>query len=503
MTEADQSTAASLPRHATWLVAAAIVALATAARCLFLDKSLWCDEADSYIRATAGDFIAAAHTNVHPPLYFLLLRGLAVVVHSFAGLRLFSVACGVATVVVMLRTGPTLAGWLAGLLVACAPEMVYQSQELRQYAFLSLLLLIALLCTLRLSADPPSPDAAIGLAVSLAAAAATHLATGFFMAPLALTLGWSHRRLGLRRLVALGALFLPAAAVLFFFHSIFLTAAKNLDRHTWWMAPANGSDATQAFSIATGWDSIHWVAQALGRHMPLGETALIGVVAAAVIVVLWVAWFPRPGRLVLTLLAIAVIYWALIVGYSFTALSILMPRIILPGMLPLFLSIAAGVAERRPGWPRRAAVFSIGVYALVGLIPWFWHFAWIPREDLRGLIDVVRENRPAGEPVVFVGGTDVAVDAYWPEFKSSPRQAKISLLAPLPPQLPELRAALAKRAPGTGALLVYRVDGYFHSHRNEFEMLLAALAAQGLGPPQSIWERTFYHVVRLPASPAK
>src|SRR6478735_2894400 len=61
-----------------------------------LDVSLWFDEAGSLHQASAPDFWPAARQDVHPPLYYLLLRGQLALTTSIPLLRLLPVTCGLA-----------------------------------------------------------------------------------------------------------------------------------------------------------------------------------------------------------------------------------------------------------------------------------------------------------------------------------------------------------------------------------------------------------------------
>src|SRR5262245_44841818 len=224
------SLAGSASTWLRWEVPAAILAFATAVRLLGLDKSLWLDEASSYVQATAADFVAAAREYAHPPLYYALLRTGLHATHSFPILRLFSVGCGVGTVAVFcffFGARQRVAGWYAGVLLAASPPFVLNSQELRQYALLSFELALALWLAWRLVQDSRrTPRALIGLAIMLALAACTHLITSFFIVALGCMTLWRMRREPLDQLGWVALCFVPAALLLWFFKSRFLTQAE-------------------------------------------------------------------------------------------------------------------------------------------------------------------------------------------------------------------------------------------------------------------------------------
>ncbi|HSH75909.1 MAG TPA: glycosyltransferase family 39 protein, partial [Longimicrobiales bacterium] len=109
-------------------------------------------------RQTFAGFWSEATATAHPPLYFLILRGVALVTTDFGWLRAVALLSGVAAVHVLVLVGREvggrgvrawLTGLLAGLLVAVSPRAVSLSQVIRPYMLLVLLLASALLFLLR------------------------------------------------------------------------------------------------------------------------------------------------------------------------------------------------------------------------------------------------------------------------------------------------------------------------------------------------------------------
>src|SRR5271154_1086861 len=88
-------------REWVWLAGLLVVA-GLSLRLLSLDQSLWIDEAGSIAQASAADFLANARHDVHPPLYFAILRFGLRFTSSFALLRLFSVVCGLGIVAIAI-----------------------------------------------------------------------------------------------------------------------------------------------------------------------------------------------------------------------------------------------------------------------------------------------------------------------------------------------------------------------------------------------------------------
>lgn len=142
-----------------WLALAAVLVLAVALRIIPLDqRDYWYDEAFTGItvQQSWGDMMDIIISDVHPPFYYMVLKVWAMVVGSGPlALRMFSVACGTATVGLVFvavramvpRTPfPALA---AALVAAINPFLVNYSQEARMYALLGFLLLLTAVLLLR------------------------------------------------------------------------------------------------------------------------------------------------------------------------------------------------------------------------------------------------------------------------------------------------------------------------------------------------------------------
>ena len=109
-------------------------------------QSLWNDEGNSLRLAERPitALIEAASSDIHPPGYYLALKGwLALAGSSEFGLRALSALAGMVAVACVCAAGKALysqgAGTLAALLVAVSPFSVYYSQEARMYALLQAL----------------------------------------------------------------------------------------------------------------------------------------------------------------------------------------------------------------------------------------------------------------------------------------------------------------------------------------------------------------------------
>lgn len=167
----------AMPVASVTLAVAAITALALLLRLYQLDAaSFWSDEAFSghwIHRSLAYISIDGLVIETTPPLYYILLKGWAMVFgDSDFALRLFSVAASVATVLMVFVLGREFCGTpvalAAALVFAVAPMQIAYAQEARAYALVPLFFAMALLGLLRfiraaLDARPSCDNAALAL----------------------------------------------------------------------------------------------------------------------------------------------------------------------------------------------------------------------------------------------------------------------------------------------------------------------------------------------------
>lgn len=131
----------------TSIYLAIIVGLALLARLFNLTKaSIWHDEGytATIINLSPSEIIQVTINDVHPPFYYLLLHyWQAFFGSSVVSLRGFSVACGIAVVVLMYfllrRLFPVNIARLGALFVAIGPFLVRYSQEARMYSLATLI----------------------------------------------------------------------------------------------------------------------------------------------------------------------------------------------------------------------------------------------------------------------------------------------------------------------------------------------------------------------------
>ncbi len=163
-------------------------------------RPIWYDEAYSILQSSAG--LGAIFEGIlgrdpsgviadqHPPGYFLALWGwIELWGDSVLSARLLSILFGVLTVWLAFRLGRLIVGdryaWVPALAVAINPFHIHYSQEIRMYALMAGMLMLAVLALWKMMVGQ---SGLWWLVFGIAAAFAQycqHLA-GFFLAPLAL-----------------------------------------------------------------------------------------------------------------------------------------------------------------------------------------------------------------------------------------------------------------------------------------------------------------------------
>jgi 4-amino-4-deoxy-L-arabinose transferase-like glycosyltransferase len=221
------------------LILGILVLLAFVLRVLRLGfQPLWWDEGWSLYFSTAklSQLLSLTAVDIHPPLYYLLLRAwIGVLGAGPVAVRLLSVLVGTATVPLLYLCGRRLlgerAGLLAAFLLAVSPFAVYYSQEVRMYGLVTLLGLAAVYFALRLLAAGPAQRAWgpwIGYVLAGVAALYAEYYAAFLLLALNIAVFWGWIR-GRRPLKAwLAWLSAQAAVVALFLPWIWYAGSKLL-----------------------------------------------------------------------------------------------------------------------------------------------------------------------------------------------------------------------------------------------------------------------------------
>lgn len=201
-----------------------LLALAALLRFYHLDgSSLWHDEGNTWalMGRSFGEIAAAAAADIHPPLYYWLLKLWSGIfgANAFA-LRSFSAVLGVLLVFLVQRIGTRAADysgrsgqwlwlpWLAAFLAAVNPFQIYYSQEARMYMLLAVEAAGLFWALLALLQPGASRRAVAGFALLYvlcgAAGLWTHYSFPIVLAAAVIAYAgvWGWRRYGRRRAVA-------------------------------------------------------------------------------------------------------------------------------------------------------------------------------------------------------------------------------------------------------------------------------------------------------------
>ncbi|MCS6872343.1 MAG: glycosyltransferase family 39 protein [Anaerolineae bacterium] len=156
MTEPFLNAAWRLWRNSRAYRALPLVAIWLAALLRFhaLDaQSLWNDEGNTLrlIQRDVPELLGAASRDIHPPLYYLLLKAWWTLTgESEFALRAFSALSGILSVACAYALGVALfargVGTVAAFLTALNTFSLYYSQEARMYALMALIAALAMLC---------------------------------------------------------------------------------------------------------------------------------------------------------------------------------------------------------------------------------------------------------------------------------------------------------------------------------------------------------------------
>jgi mannosyltransferase len=327
-----------------------------------------------------------------PPLYYLFAWLWS---HLFGvrevGLRSLSALLGTATVPVAYLVGRELIGSRTGLaaaaVVAFEPMLVWYSQDARSYALLILLSAVALFFFLRARRTGAAGDLAWWAAFS-ALALATHYYAFF---PLAIEAVWLLLVVRpLRRpLSAVVAVALAAAALAPI--ALHQAQGKNND----WIATFHMTTRLRETGIA------FLVGEAgLFRH------ALIPLLLAASAVALLLFrgdWREKRGAAVALAIGGGVVVLALV--FAAAGQDFVLPRNLLPALIPLALVVAAGIAARRSGW----LGIAIGA-ALVGYMLAFCIYSdfrpALQRDDWRTVAETIGPPRVPRAILVWEQGDE-------------------------------------------------------------------------------------------------
>lgn len=359
-------------------------------------ESLWLDEAFSITiaRVSVAHIIDETSRDVHPPLYYTLLRYWMLMAGSTeAAARLLSVLLSLGTVVAAYFMGLRLvnrrAGLAAAALLTFLPFQVEFSQEARMYSLLALLGTISFRCLVGLF-DSPSPRWKVAYALSTAAMLYTQIYGSFVFAGEIACMTWmlvlNRGRLRpefvrwLGSAIAAAALFIPWMFVL----------------------------ARQASRVQSGFwiPRRPWIAILEPFWTYSGSVALVAVLAPLAglgfVLLVWrsrttVAARPGPPPALILgcwLAAPIVIPFVL----SQIGSPIFLPKYTIPASVPFAILAGAGIAAFRG---TLLPVGLVGLLAYLSISPLQTFFSTPRKDDWRAAAAYVDTHASAGDLVVF------------------------------------------------------------------------------------------------------
>lgn len=406
--------------------------------------SLWLDEA--YTRAAIDDlWFSLRHTRFTMGLYYVVIAGWGEVSIAPWWLRLFSLACAAATLVVTAAVARRVAddrvAFLAPILLAVSPMFVWKASEARSYSLLTLVVVVCWYSAVRVVAESVQAEQEGGTKrwIWMVTALATlgplvhALFFAYFAGILAMCLLHDAPRRPLRRF--LPAILGCAGATLL----LELLARSDVPG-----AMLSSDLGFQVREAGAGFFSTWWPLAVVG----FGVTVVGGVIVAST------AARTRdvPQRLIRSVpLVWSVVPTIIIVGIGFT-IQIYMPRY-LSGITPAVAILAAaglsraGVAVRSvvggsTGRSRSGRAGLVDIVSAVAVVVGAAVMVWSPpfgmAEDWATPAELVHEQARPGDGIVFVTvpgqlqlATRVPFEAAWSLLDARPVPVPISPDRPL------------------------------------------------------------------------
>jgi mannosyltransferase len=402
------------PAHSAFILGLALL-LALALRFYRIDaQSLWYDEGNSarLVERSVHLIIEGAAGDIHPPLYYLLLKlWRAAFGESEGALRALSAVCSALTIPFAYLIGYSFSqrtGWLSAFLLAGMPFAVYYAQEARMYALLALCAAISTWALIALRSQPKQAKG-LSLVYVLATAAGlwTHYAYPFVTLAQAIAVViWLVQQ---RNPAALGRYVALNAAALGLYLPWLPIALRQA---------ANWGVASAPYALA---DAIAEICRTLivGTTLPAAEAGLpLALFGAALGIGLLAGDLASSAQRILmgTLLVLPAALLLVLGIYREAYLKFL-----LVSVLPVCVLAARGcdllasAAERlmhRPGWiaPSLAALLLAGVAPSLNNL---YHNQAYARDDYRGIQRLIAADRRPDDAVLFLAPNQWEVFTYY------------------------------------------------------------------------------------------
>jgi uncharacterized membrane protein len=421
-----------------WLLAAVVLIGVNLRTYQLTGRSLWFDEAFSWrlINFPLPEMLARAAADVHPPLYYIILKAWRFIfASSLFSLRMFSVVfaaftIGASYLFAAQSTKSRPAGLLAATLVALSGFQIQYAWEARMYTLGTALVLLASWLLLKAIREA---KAAWWLAYAVAAAACAYVhyftlfslaahaifVSGYLVAQTRGHLGeileWRQSWFALGAAAIAAALFAPWLPV-------FIKQNAQVQEN-FWIPPIGGWSIPDTFyrmfaptSLIPQHTGLFWITVAV---LPIAAT-LIGWC----VLVFIPRSFPRDGRILTVLLG--VVPFAIAVAVSFIGQSLYQDRFFIfahPFILIGGAILIAGIGARMA---RRAIITFVLLSFLAASLAYFMELNIPAKPGARAAARTIFEEGISSDSVVVASPfVFFAIDHYATEIYHSPGKVKL------------------------------------------------------------------------------
>jgi uncharacterized membrane protein len=352
-----------------------ILLLATGLRFYKLDaQSFWNDEGNSarLSERSLPLILEGTASDIHPPLYYLILRGWRELVgDSEFGLRSFSAFAGILTVAATIAIGrrifnssvpiarATQGILIVALLAALNPTLVYYSQETRMYALLALLATLSTLALLGwLEASRRWPWASAYILLSTAGLYTHYFYPALFLFQGLIVLLWFFRK-HITLVFSPYQLIADAHWARIPLIWLLMVAASALLYAPWipiFFRQVGGRSAERAPIADFLWDSLRWML----FGVTVDEDDLVWVTAAAILLLL-LAIVAAGRRVLIPFLGVTVLVISM---YIAGATNPAFFKFLLTAVPFLIIWLGSAIGGVHRGYSDRSSLFPIAAIVL-------------------------------------------------------------------------------------------------------------------------------------------
>lgn len=386
-----------------------------------LTRPLWYDEAFAVLFSSKGPTAMAYGTlveqagvaaDVHPLGYYTLLWAWGQAFgRSPLIVRSLSVLIGLGVILVGIKLAETLfgskAGIMAGVLLALSPFHVHYSQEVRMYALLTLLLLLATFWQWKLL-DKPQPWVWIAYGITAAAAQYSHNLASLYLLPLSAIPLLARNWRGVRLTAQAGGL----AILLYLPWMINLPSQFARLRWAYWIPQPGVTELLRTFLQFVSGLPVPKIG--IPEIAFLGIALFLGVLATvlAAMATVRMVQIRRPSSMLLTLYMAAAPVVLMFILSQWQ--PVYLDRAMLPSAAMFMIWIAAALSkEQLPILYRRTAAASLAISFAIGLLGFYTYrgFPYAPYAELNSAISdniradetVLHSNKISAIPAIYYG----------------------------------------------------------------------------------------------------